>query len=116
MQLKDATPIIRAIVAERNNIPLLINQERYLPNWQPYHAGNLMRGGIRKALRIIEQAPVVDAVIVVRCKECQYRYSTYDCPMRKIVVPAEGVMHFEDATTDDGFCDKGKRRANDSAL
>lgn len=48
--------------------------------------------------------------LVVRCKECQHRYSTYDCPMRKIVVPVEGMMHFEDATTDDGFCDKGKRR------
>ena len=64
----------------------------------------------------LESAPVIDAVAVVRCKECQHRGSTYDCPMRKIVVPVEGVMHIEDITTDEGFCDKGKRRTDESAL
>ena len=58
----------------------------------------------------LEAAPVIDAVEVVRCKECQHRDSVYDCPMRKIVVPVEGVMHIEDLTTDDGFCSKGKRK------
>ena len=62
MQLKDVTPIIKAIIEERDKIPLVIGQERYIPNPQPYHAGNFMRGGIRKALRIVEQAPVVDAI------------------------------------------------------
>lgn len=65
MQLKDVTPIIKAILDERNKIPLMINTERYIPNWQPNLHGNAMRGGIRKALRIIEQAPVVDTVPVV---------------------------------------------------
>lgn len=64
MQLKDVTPIIKAILEERDRIPRIIDQERYIPNPQPYHDGNFMRGGIRKALRIIEQAPVVDAVPV----------------------------------------------------
>ena len=62
MQLKDVTPIIKAILEERDKIPRIIDQERYIPNPQPYHDGNLIRGGIRKALRIIEQAPVVDAM------------------------------------------------------
>lgn len=65
MQLKDVTPIIKAILDERNKIPLMINTERYIPNWQPNLNGNAMRGGIRKALRAIEQAPVVDAKPVV---------------------------------------------------
>jgi hypothetical protein len=65
VQLKDVTPIIKAILEERDKIPRIIDKERYIPNPQPYHDGNFMRGGIRKALRIIEQAPVVDAVPVV---------------------------------------------------
>lgn len=62
MQLKDVTPIIKAILEERDKIPRIIDKERYIPNPQPYHDGDCMRGGIRKALRIIEQAPVVDAI------------------------------------------------------
>lgn len=64
MQLKDVTPIIKEILAERDKIPVIHNMERYIPHWTPWHAGDFMRGGIRKALRIIEQAPVVDAVKV----------------------------------------------------
>ena len=62
VQLKDVTPIIKAILEERDKIPRIIDKERYIPNPQPYHDGNFIRGGIRKALRIIEQAPVVDAM------------------------------------------------------
>ena len=71
MQLKDVVPIIKAILEERDKIPLMINTERYIPNWRPDHHGEAMRGGIRKVLRIIEEAPVVDAVPVVRCKDCK---------------------------------------------
>lgn len=68
VQLKDVTPIIRAILNERDKIPRVIDKERYIPNPQPYHYGDFMRGGIRKALRVIEQAPVVDAVPVVHAR------------------------------------------------
>ena len=96
MQLKDVTPIIKAILDERNKIPLMINTERYIPNWKPNQHGNAMRGGIRKALRIIEQAPVVDVVEVVHaywkehlgegytgCSKCDfipYNISDNFCP------------------------------------
>lgn len=110
-QYKDVREIINSTLRERDKIP------RYVaPDLSPDRAGDLMRGGIRKVLRIIEQAPVADVVAVVRCKECQHRYSTYDCPMRKIIVPVEGMMYYEDFTTDEGFCDRGERRTNDSAL
>lgn len=68
MQLKDATTIIRAILEERDKIPLMINTERYIPYWRPNHHGEAMRGGIRKALRVIEKAPVVDAAPVVHAR------------------------------------------------
>lgn len=97
MQLKDVTPIIKAILEERDKIPRIIDKERYIPNPQPYHDGDFMRGGIRKALRIIEQAPVADAVPVVHarwekslrvpghyvCTHCGYDYAavrTNYCP------------------------------------
>ena len=110
MQLKDVTQIIKAIIEERDKIPLMINTERYIPNWEENRHGNAMRGGIRKTLRIIEQAPVVDAVEVVRCKDCKNRGSTYDCPMRKLVFPLDGAGRYEDFTTDDGFCNHGVKR------
>ena len=72
MQLKDVTPIIRAILEERDKIPLMINTERYIPYLTVNINGSFERGGIRKALRVIEQAPVVDAVPVVRCRDCVF--------------------------------------------
>jgi hypothetical protein len=112
MQLKDVTPIIKAILEERDKIPRIIDHERYIPNPQPYHDGNFMRGGIRKALRIIEQAPVVDAVEVVRCRECIHR--GYDaCPMchdEYYYDEDDGADFWTvDNTEDDGFCHMGAK-------
>ena len=64
MRLIDATEVVKNIVAERDKIPYELISEK------PFKHGNSMRGGIRKALRCIEQAPTVDAVPVVRCKKC----------------------------------------------
>ena len=73
MRLIDANAVVKAILEERDKIPRTIATAPYEP-WaeKPYHAGDQMRGGIRKALRCIEQAPTVDAVPVVRCRECKY--------------------------------------------
>lgn len=112
MQLKDVTPIIKAILEERDKIPVTHNTERYIPHWTPWHAGNFMRGGIRKALRAIEQAPVVDAVPVVRCKDCKHR-GTVDCPMLKEIEfydEDDGWDYrYIDNTDDDGFCHNGAK-------
>ena len=64
MRLIDATEVVKNIVAERDKIPYELVSEK------PFKHGNSMRGGIRKALRCIEQSPTVDAVPVVRCREC----------------------------------------------
>lgn len=58
---------------------------------------------------IIRISPTLDAVPVVRCKDCKHRFSSYNCPMRRIVAPADGMMHYEDFTTDEGFCYKGEK-------
>lgn len=65
MRLIDANKVVKNIVAERDKIPYELVSEK------PFKHGNSMRGGIRKALRCIEQSPTVDAVPVVRCRDCQ---------------------------------------------
>ena len=66
MRLIDANEVIENIVAERDKIPYELVSEK------PFKHGNSMRGGIRKALRCIEQSPTVDAVPVIRCRECKH--------------------------------------------
>ena len=53
----------------------------------------------------IENAPTVDAVKVVRCKDCIRRYDTDECPMCFL----NGGQYYE-FTRDDGFCDRGERK------
>ena len=70
-RLIDANAVVKAILEERDKIPRTITTAPYeLGTEKPFHAGDQMRGGIRKALRCIEQAPTVDAVPVVRCEKC----------------------------------------------
>jgi hypothetical protein len=54
MRLIDATALVKAVLAERDKIPLNIAG-------LPHRHGDTMRGGIRKALRCIETAPTIDA-------------------------------------------------------
>lgn len=49
---------------------------------------------------ILEAAPTVDAVVVVRCKDCRYCDDTQWC---------EWVTRY---ITSDGFCAWGERREN----
>lgn len=56
----------------------------------------------------IEDAPTVDAVPVVRCKDCKNRGTPYNCPMRKLVMPFQGAGSYEDCTEDDGYCHMGE--------
>lgn len=72
-----------------------------------------MRGGIRKGLREVEKAPAVDAVEVVRCKDCVYRGDESECPMcwtEWFDDPFDGMESVtRDNTTDDGFCHCGAK-------
>ena len=101
MRLIDANEVVENIVAERDKISYELVSEK------PFKHGNSMRGGIRKALRYIEQAPTVDAVLVVRCRECKH-YDTADfdgnilcgCTLHSAMVDI----------TPDSFCSYGERK------
>ena len=62
----------------------------------------------------IDMAPTVDAVPVVRCRECKHRY-TENCPMYFhdfywLEGYGEYVDDDTDHTEDDYFCPKGERK------
>ena len=54
---------------------------------------------------IIRDAPTIDAVPVVRCKDCIRRYDTDECPMCFLI---EGKYY--EYTNGNGFCDSGERK------
>ena len=53
----------------------------------------------------LNSAPIIDAVPVVRCKDCIRRHDTDECPMCFLI---EGE-YFE-CTNENGFCDYGERK------
>ena len=55
---------------------------------------------------ILKAIPTIDAVPVVRCRECRHRY-TMNCSMYYECAQCGGQW---DWTTDDGFCDRGQRK------
>lgn len=67
----------------------------------------------------IDEAPTVDAVEVVRCKDCKHRGEEGECPMywvKEIEWDDDGYTECDyvphDYTVDDGFCDRGERKDN----
>ena len=55
----------------------------------------------------IDSQPTVDAVEVVRCKDCIRRYDTDECPMCFLI---EGK--YCEYTNENGFCDRGERKGD----
>ena len=96
MRLIDANKVVKDIISERDKIPYELVSEN------PFKHGNSMRGGIRKALRCIEQAPTVDAVPVVRCRECKHHHDcgTHFCDALGMDCPDDSEF----------FCSYGERR------
>ena len=105
-RLIDANEVVKEILAERDKIPRTVPTAPYeLGTEKPYHAGDQMRGGIRKALRCIEQAPTVDAVPVVRCRE-GIAYTPVDDNTGKCVF----LIGKHQYVVPDGYCYLGERK------
>ena len=80
------------------NRALEIVYEQGIAHPYAYHLTNY-------AMAILQEAPTIDAVVVVRCKDCIRRYDTDECPMCFL----SGGQYYE-FTRDDGFCDRGERK------
>ena len=62
----------------------------------------------------VDKAPTIDAVEVVRCRDCKHRY-TENCPMYFhdfywLEGYGEYIDDYTDHTEDDYFCPKGERK------
>ena len=54
---------------------------------------------------VLNSVPAVDAVKVVRCKDCIRRYDSDECPMCYV----SGGQYYE-YTSGNGYCDRGERK------
>lgn len=101
-RLINATDLVKHVLEERDKIRTEVVERYSLGVPVPDRFGQAMRGGIHKALRCIETAPTIDAVEVVRCKDCKrYRGTNY------------GFMvcgKFDVISCEDDFCVWGERK------
>ncbi len=106
-RLIDATDLVRRVLAERDRIPLEVVQRYSFGVPEPCRHGQAMRGGIRKALREIETSPTIDAVEVVRCKDC---VMSFDNCMTEMSFKRCGLWN--KFVPVDGFCSHGERETD----
>ena len=112
MRLIDADALKAKLIEERDSIPLT-RTERYGFGVEfPNHHGTSMRGGINKAFRCMEQTPTIDAVPVVRCKDCRYYYHSVSS-FRDGRCAHFGNFDGDPCVDLNAFCSYGERRDSD---
>lgn len=92
--------------------PLLKTYKNWLPQLtKPEDAGD--RTGVETCIAVLEDAPAVDAVEVVRCKDCKHRGIVRECPMCYTEDSYDEDYGFDywdvDKTVDEGFCHCGEK-------
>ena len=96
---------MRLIDADRLNKPIYAEEDNITGSGMSYDEICGYNDGIDIAWNKIDQAPTIDAVPVVRCKDCIRRYNTDECPMCFLI---EG--EYCEYTNENGFCDRGERK------
>ena len=99
---------MRLIDADRLNKPIYAEEDNITGSGMSYDEICGYNDGIDIAWNKINQAPTIDAVPVVRCKDCIRRYDTDECPMCFLI---EGKYY--EYTNGNGFCDRGERKEGD---
>ncbi len=114
MKLINAYELKQAILKERDRIPRYTTERYDFRTDKEYKAGNYMRGGIRRALRCLEEASAVDAVPVVRCKDCIYyenKEGTGWCDLNSYIYTGGGEWNsFDEAD----YCSHGERKEDEN--
>ena len=96
---------MRLIDVDRLNKPIYAEEDNITGSGMSYDEICGYNDGIDIAWNKIDQAPIIDAVPVVRCKDCIRRYDTDECPMCFLI---EGKYY--EYTNENGFCDRGDRK------
>lgn len=104
-RLIDATDLVRRVLEERGKIRLEVVPRYGFGVPVPSLFGQAMVGGIRKALREIETSQTVDAVEVVRCRDCKHTTRSKVSP-EKIICCLTKMCGTVDP---DYFCADGER-------
>ena len=99
---------MRLIDADRLNKPIYAEEDNITGSGMSYDEICGYNNGIDIAWNKIDQAPTIDAVPVVRCKDCIRRYDTDECPMCFLI---DGKYY--EYTNENGFCDRGERKEGD---
>ena len=90
----------------------LIDADKLLENykkWIPQLSSKEDEGdrrGVETCIAVLEETPAVDAVPVVRCRECKYR-GTDDCIFHIKGEPADEELLLK---LDNDFCSYGERK------
>lgn len=107
MRLIDADALIEIITEWPDHLGILVNPtcEEYAERYGNLEALSAIRGEV-------EHLPTIDAVPVIRCKDCVYR-GGYRCPMYHSETIFDDFDGFDDYSIDrtdgDGFCNRGKK-------
>ena len=96
---------MRLIDADRLNKPIYAEEDNITGSGMSYDEICGYNDGIDIAWNKIDQAPTIDAVPVVRCKDCIRRYDTDECPMCYL---SEGK--YCEYTNGNWFCYRGERK------
>ena len=102
MRLIDADALIKELEKDESKF----DREACDSEWHYMQAMHNRANGIRDAIIEIYDAPTIDAVSVVRCKECKYRY-TVDC--FKAYLEYDIQEWIVDSGDDNDFCSYGER-------
>ena len=98
---------MRLIDADRLNKPIYAEEDNITGSGMSYDEICGYNDGIDITWNKIDQAQTIDAVPVVRCKDCIRRYDTDECPMCFLI---EGKYY--EYTNENGFCDRGERKGD----
>lgn len=109
-RLIDATDLVRRVLEERDKIRLEVVPRYGFGVPVPDQHGQAMVGGIRKALREIETSPTIDAVEVVRCKDCVHRRPLSVDGVEPEVLVCVNKNMFPLRVKPDFYCAHGDRR------
>ena len=96
---------MRLIDVDRLNKPIYAEEDNITGSGMSYDEICGYNDEIDIAWNKIDQATTIDAVQVVRCKDCIRRYDTDECPMCFLI---EGKYY--EYTNENGFCDRGEKK------
>ena len=113
MRLIDADALKQKLLAERDAIPLTYTERYGFGVEFPSSFGQARRGGVKTALRCMEQTPTIDAVPVVRCRDCKH-YTYPRCGYGICKIHSDGGSSEAVYMCDNDFCSYGERKDGDT--